>query len=127
MAASDQCHNSEALAALLAPRVLVLCPWLHALLSPRASTHARLDWPQRPSVRTEYVRTAWQDYASNDLRFSLDEHMLMLREAGAATDYAAGGPVQRWQAVSGGDGVESRPLVSAAFMGVGGRRLTGCA
>ncbi|GBF99690.1 vacuolar transporter chaperone [Raphidocelis subcapitata] len=37
---------------------------------------------QAPSLRTEYVRSAWQHYSSNDLRVSLDEDMLLLRERG---------------------------------------------
>lgn len=35
-------------------------------------------------LRTEYYRSAWQAYDDNAVRFSLDEHMLLLREGGAA-------------------------------------------
>ncbi|KAI8468970.1 MAG: VTC domain-containing protein [Monoraphidium minutum] len=38
---------------------------------------------QGPSVRTEYIRSAWQAYDSNALRVSLDDHLLVLRERGA--------------------------------------------
>jgi SPX domain protein involved in polyphosphate accumulation len=37
--------------------------------------------PQAPVLRTEYLRSAWQAYDDNAVRFSLDEHMLLLREA----------------------------------------------
>jgi SPX domain protein involved in polyphosphate accumulation len=37
---------------------------------------------QGPSIRTEYQRSAWQAYDSNDVRVSLDDSMLLLRERG---------------------------------------------
>jgi hypothetical protein len=35
-------------------------------------------------MRTEYLRSAWQAYDDNAVRFSFDEHMLLLREGAAA-------------------------------------------
>lgn len=44
---------------------------------------------QSPALRTEYYRTAWQRYDSNSVRLSLDEHMLLLREAGQPGQWCA--------------------------------------
>lgn len=41
-------------------------------------------------LRSEYLRLAWQAYDKNDVRFSLDEHMLLLREARPATAAGTG-------------------------------------
>lgn len=39
---------------------------------------------QAPVMRTEYMRSAWQAYDDNAVRFSFDEDMLLLREGAAS-------------------------------------------
>ncbi|KAF8068248.1 yippee-like protein [Scenedesmus sp. PABB004] len=73
--------------------------WAH---TPAAAPAARpraaplIEWRQAPALRTEYLRTAWQRYDSNSVRLSLDEHMLLLRERGAAAAAGAGARPGDW-------------------------------
>jgi SPX domain protein involved in polyphosphate accumulation len=41
-------------------------------------------------MRTEYLRSAWQAYDDNAVRFSFDEHMLLLREGAVTRDVGSG-------------------------------------
>lgn len=47
--------------------------------------HPNVSTLQAPSLRTEYVRSAWQAYDSAAVRVSVDDHMLLLRERGRHT------------------------------------------
>jgi SPX domain protein involved in polyphosphate accumulation len=48
-------------------------------------------------MRSEYLRSAWQAYDDNAVRFSLDEHMLLLRESPpAAAAGSTGSSSSNW-------------------------------
>jgi hypothetical protein len=52
--------------------------------------------PQLRSLRTEYCRMAFQSAASNSVRVSIDQDMLMIDEASSAAAAAAAGDQQVW-------------------------------
>lgn len=59
-------------------------------------------------MRTEYLRSAWQAYDDNAVRFSLDEHMLLLRETPLANSSTAGSwcsPLEQLQHIPACDAI----------------------
>jgi SPX domain protein involved in polyphosphate accumulation len=60
-------------------------------------------------LRTEYYRSAWQAYDDNAVRFSLDEHMLLLREGGNSNNSGSAGswcsPLESLGQIPGTDAV----------------------
>jgi hypothetical protein len=96
---SEQCVPLLLESSLVAARPL--CSRRSSLQKGWSPACVSLPAPQAPILRTEYLRSAWQAYDDNAVRFSLDEHMLLLREAPPA----AGGS-------NGSSGGWCRPLES---------------